>query len=495
MGLVIQKQQTLASNLDGQARKELALQSLNKKQTVVELAKINHVSRQFIHEQKNKLLDAVNEEFTETPEKHKILFHLPVTKNWIEQFAIVLVLDCRATYGGVMKAMKHLLDYNISLGSISNIVKSAILKAKEINAEQDLRAVTQGAHDELFHNNKPVLAGVDIPSLYCYLLSEEEHRDGDTWGVHLLDLLKQGFSPERIFGDDADGMASGHAQAAPLIPFHLDNFHLIKDLVEMRRFFRNRLATAVTYLAKTQAKMDKAKALGEPQQHAKKLGLARKDEKTMRILSQSIDTLVQWMQHDVLNKAGPKPEVRRELYDFITTEFETLAKVHGHRIKPVVTTLKNQADLQLMFADVLNEKFNAISNKHNTPLEKTWELCELQRCKHSGDTYAVRSLLLQDYFGDKFDAIEDDVLMALDSTERTSSMVENLNSRLSPYFFIRQEIGHGFLELLRFYLNHSPLMRSDRKDYKNKTPAFLLTKEEHPTWLEMLDYQIFKRAA
>ena len=39
VGLVVQKQQTLASNLAGKARKDLALQSLNTKQTVVELSK------------------------------------------------------------------------------------------------------------------------------------------------------------------------------------------------------------------------------------------------------------------------------------------------------------------------------------------------------------------------------------------------------------------------------------------------------------------------
>ena len=494
MGLVVIKQHP-ASKLNGQARKELALQSLNKKQTVVEIAKINNISRQFIHEQKNKLLAAVNEEFTEVSEENKVLFHIPVSKSWIEQFTLALVLDCRATYSGVMKAMKHLLDYNISIGTVSHIVKSSIQKAKNINAKQDLSSVTLGAHDELFHHNKPVLAGVDIPTLYCYLLSEEEHRDGDTWGVHLFDLVEQGFSPERIFGDDADGMALGHTQAVPRIPFHLDNFHLIQDLIDMRRFFKNRLSTSVTYLDKTQRKMNKAKALGKPQQHAKKLGLAKQDETKMRFLSHSIDILVQWMQHDVVNKSGPNPEIRRELYDFIVTELEALAKIHGHRIKPIVTTLKNQADSQLMFVDVLNEKFKAISQKHKIPLEKIWELCALQRCKHSGDAYAIHSLPLQDYFGDKFDAIEDEVLMTLDSTERTSSMVENLNSRLSPYFFIRQEIGHGFLELLRFYLNHSPFMRSDRKAFKNKTPAFLLTKKEHPSWLEMLGYQTFKRAA
>lgn len=159
-----------------------------------------------------------------------------------------------------------------------------------------------------------------------------------------------------------------------------------------------------------------------------------------------------------------------------------------------MTTLKNQADLQLMFADVLNTKFKTISEAHNLPLEKIWRMCELQRCKHSGIAYAIRSLPLQDYLGSQFDEIEDKVLMALDSTERTSSMVENLNSRLSPYFFIRQEIGYGFLDLLRFYLNHSPLVRNDRKDFKNKSLASLLTKKEHPSWLEMLGYQAFKQA-
>ena len=96
MGLVVIKQHP-ASKLNGQARKELALQSLSKKQTVVEIAKINNISRQFIHEQKNKLLAAVNEEFTDVSEENKVLFHIPVSKSWIEKFTLALVLDCRAT--------------------------------------------------------------------------------------------------------------------------------------------------------------------------------------------------------------------------------------------------------------------------------------------------------------------------------------------------------------------------------------------------------------
>jgi hypothetical protein len=30
--------------------------------------------------------------------------------------------------------------------------------------------------------------GVDTASTFCYLLSQEDHRDADTWGVRLLEL-------------------------------------------------------------------------------------------------------------------------------------------------------------------------------------------------------------------------------------------------------------------------------------------------------------------
>ena len=122
-------------------------------------------------------------------------------------------------------------------------------------------------------------------------------------------------------------------------------------------------------------------------------------------------------------------------------------------------------------------------------------MCKLQRCKHSSDTYAVRSLPLQDYFEYDFDEVEDAVLNALDTTERTSSMVENLHSRLRPYFSLRQEIGYDYLELLRFYLNHTPFQRSEREERKDKTPTEILTGKSHSHWLEMLGFQRFRKAA
>ena len=51
-----------------------------------------------------------------------------------------------------------------------------------------------------------------------------------------------------------------------------------------------------------------------------------------------------------------------------------------------------------------------------------------------------------------------------EETVRASSLVENLNSRLRSYFFLRRHLGADYLALLQFYLNHRRLERSDRPE-------------------------------
>jgi hypothetical protein len=83
-----------------------------------------------------------------------------------------------------------------------------------------------GLHDELFHSGKPVLAGVDAHSTYCYLLPAEPHRDADTWGVHLLDAARQWLSPEYTIADGGQGLRAEQRAAWGDTPCHGDVFHI-----------------------------------------------------------------------------------------------------------------------------------------------------------------------------------------------------------------------------------------------------------------------------
>ncbi len=265
--------------------------------------------------------------------------------------------------------------------------------------------------------------------------------------------------------------------------------------MDIRRYFRNCYKTSVTQLIAVECEMEKAKEMSKPFLLSRKLGKARTYEAKFRLISQTIDTLVSWMEHDVLNKAGTTPSVRKELYDFIVDEFEKLTKIHPHRLKALCVTLKEKRDLALAFCEVLDNKFELISQDHGCCLKTIWDMCELLRCDLRGDTYAIRSIPLQDLLGDKFDDVEDAVILALASTERTSSMIENLNGRLRTYFCSRQNIGHGYLDLLRFFLNHKPFDKRNHPSRQGRSPTELLTGKAHPHWLELLRYSRFKRVA
>ena len=95
---------------------------------------------------------------------------------------------------------------------------------------------------------------------------------------------------------------------------------------------------------------------------------------------------------------------------------------------------EDQRDIALAYCDALADKFRVIAQVHGCSLESIWDICELLRCELGGDTYSIRSVPLQELLGDQYDEVEDAVIIALGSTERTSSMIENLNSRLRLCF-------------------------------------------------------------
>ena len=125
-----------------------------------------------------------------------VLFHLTITKSWLTQLILGVVLMCHSSYRGVIELFRDLFDLPISIGTINNRLESAATRALTINEAQDLSRIRVGLQDEIYQGSQPVLTGVDADSLYCYLLASVEHRDKETWSWHLLNLMEQGFNPD-----------------------------------------------------------------------------------------------------------------------------------------------------------------------------------------------------------------------------------------------------------------------------------------------------------
>ena len=68
----------------------------------------------------------------------KVLYYIPATKSWIEETILSLLLNCHASYSGVIERCKVILDYDMCKSTVHSIFYKHLETAKEINHSQDL---------------------------------------------------------------------------------------------------------------------------------------------------------------------------------------------------------------------------------------------------------------------------------------------------------------------------------------------------------------------
>ena len=217
---------SVAARLSPAIRQDIGIQVLARTEPISHLAATHQVSRKFIYQQGDKAQRSLDESFAPTPADDEVLFHLPVTKSWLYQLILGLVLICHSSYRGVVELFRDLFDTPISIGTIHNRLEAVAATAVEMNQNQDLSGIAVGLHDEIYQADKPVLVGVDAASSYCYLLKSVDHRDEDTWGCHLLDVMAQGFEPDYTVADGGSGLRAGQKAVLPETRCHGDVFHI-----------------------------------------------------------------------------------------------------------------------------------------------------------------------------------------------------------------------------------------------------------------------------
>ena len=483
-----------AKQLLPRQRQELAIAVLAGTAPVSDLARQHQVSRKFLYQQADTAQQALGPAFDPQRPADEVLFHLPVTKAWLRQLVLALVLICHGSYRGVVALLGDLFDTKLSLGTVHNIVHAAVARAEEINRSYNLVGVRVGAHDEIFQAGWPVLVGVDTSSTFCYLLSQEEHRDADTWGVRLLELADRGFAPDATVADFGTGLRAGQKLALPDVPCRGDVFHLVHDWEQVVTYLDNRAYDTLAGCERLEREQAHQQRQGRPTHAAgQQLRHARAARDAAVALADEIRLLGQWLRHDVLAVAGPCHADRRVLYDFVLAELRARVASCPHRLGPIYRLLKNRREDLLAFALVLDEALGTIAATLQAPPEWLRRLLRA-RARDARDPrrWAEEAVVRQGLRGRFHEACAAiDALAA--GTVRASALVENLNSRLRTYFTLRRHLGSDYLSLLQFFLNHRPLERSDRPERAGKTPAELLTGQAHPHWLEMLGFTRFER--
>jgi hypothetical protein len=481
-----------AKLLDPQQRRTLAVHALAGAQPITQLAAAHDVSRKFVYQQAAKAEQTLQEAFAPAASANdKVLFTIPVTKRWLRRFIIALLLIGHCSYRGVVELLRDIFNYAMSVERVHALAHEAMDRARDLPSPS-LSRVRHGAHDEIFQSRVPVLVGVDVASTYCYLLSQEEHRDGITWGVRLLELRDRGFDPDAIICDGGSGLQAGQELAMPTTPRRGDVFHALQETAALITYLENRAYDAIT----VRSKLEHKQAASERQRGRRDAGVSQKlrhalpGEAQAITLATDVATLLGWLRQDILALAGPRYEERVLLYDFVVAELKARQALCPHRIGPVYTYLVHHRDALLAFAKQLDMDLNALAVAFQLPVAEVRALFHVHTLNPEDRRRWPQEAALRKRLRGRFYELSQAVQDLAHSTVRASSVVENFNSRLRSYFFLRRSLGPDYLCLLQFFLNHRRFLRSEHPERVNKSPAELLTGASHPHWLDMLGFTL-----
>jgi len=269
----------------------------------------------------------------------------------------------------------------------------------------------------------------------------------------------------------------------------------MQALMHLATYVDNRAFGAMTACEQREQKMERAKRQGRGNTLSKKLAQARQAQHQAIQLADDIEVLVGWLRQDIFAVVGPELTTRQELYDWIVTALQEREEQLPHRIRPVRTLLENHREDLLAFVVSLDQQLVVIAQQRHLDPRLVRQLFELQTLPPDAPNRSHPEEILRQYLGADFPVVEAAIGQLIDATIRASSVVENLNSRLRNYFFLKKQLGAGYLDLLRFFLNHRRFLRSEHPERVGRSPAELLTEQEHPHWLELLGFERFQKRA
>jgi hypothetical protein len=477
-----------AYQMDEDQRRTLAISALAGVQPIAHLAEEHGVSRKFIYAQTAKADAALDDCFRQPGTSEEVLCTLQVTPQWLRAFILELTLNGHSSTRGVLQIIDDLLPTHVSQGTIHNVVHAAAEKARTLNAAEDLSGIRVGAHDEIFQAGQPVLAGADAESTYCYLLAQEQGRGETEWAVHLWDLGAKGLQLAYTLADLGPGLRAGQAMAWPDTPCHGDVFHVEREVSQIAVYLENRAWGAMGAAEKLSAKMARAKRHQKGQRFAALLGKARQAEKVAVQLADDVACLARWLRQDILTLAGPDLETRRALFDWVVAELRSREALAPHRLGPLCGLLAHHREEILGFVSEVEKALAAVAREYQVAETTVQALCQLEGIPLENSRHEEHEADLYRQLGSRFHPLQQAVQHALAQVVRASSIIENLNSRLRCYFFLRRELGTEYLELLRFFLNHHRFPRSRRKERAGRSPIEILTGQTQPHWLDVLGF-------
>lgn len=446
---------------------------------VSDISKETQISRTYIYQQKANV-----QNYMETLDKaQNNVLSINIDKNFIERMVLSLSLDCHASTEGIQRNFASVFGLHISYGKISSILAEASRRAERFDAGIPLEGITQGANDEIFQGNIPVLTGIDTESTYVYLLSEAGDRSADTWQLCMEERKEQGLRLQVSISDAGTGLNAGIPKAFPDICVQPDIFHELRPIgAEVARLERKaeKLISDETGLEKRACgKRPQKKTLEQLCQIHEKVDTAIQEYDLLRILFCWLVELLGFSGYSFQDAYGLTEWVLSEM----ESSFPERTKLLGQTQK-----IRKRLPQILSFLQRMEENFEAAAHKKGIPLEAFHIMYRQKALDPSSLACSQMEYCLGELLGSSYASARQKFCHIIDHTKRASSLVENLNSRIRVYMNLKRMVPEKYFILLKVYFNTRKYHRSRVTERQGKSPLELMTGKEYPEFLEILGY-------
>jgi len=448
---------------------------------VSELARLYGVSRTLLYAIRNQALDGLAEALLPRDAGRPAqAATLTVNKAFIDRTIAILPM-LTGSVRGIRLGLNLILGVRRSVGYISQTLTASGEQATAYNLGVTVPLPILGEADEIFQGRQPCLTLVDGRSFLVVNLTPADSRDGTTWGVTYLDVVKRGIQFHDLACDGGTGLRAGVREARLAIPLRPDLFHLLQDAHRLTQ----RLEGAAYQAMETAERARRADLEAR--------GLLRRRGRRLKSQVPLPQAEVEETKAIGLfdNWCWLLSEVRLALKPITPTYHIVSVADTKATVATAVELLKELDHPAVMaLADNLREKLPELL----APLE--WLEQQLTPMLKNLDADAQAFIIWTWQHRQELNLnIDTDIPEALRSVVRTawdilalfhrsSSLAESLHSWLRPYLQIHRGMPKWLLPLLQLFWNHHRFERGKRA---GSSPLELAGVEDAPSLTAVLD--------
>jgi hypothetical protein len=410
---------------------------------------------------------------------------------------VLLRLEGKVSISGIGEILDQQGHPHHSTGLVSECLTSLGASLPNTLISKEERSIIILA-DEIHALNIPILVSIEPRSTAIIKIELADNRQADTWDKHFRTIEDGNYNISGLCSDRGTGILGGFKSACPNIIWFSDHFHEFNDLRKLSITLESQAYAAIAYEYERKIVLDNAKSESNRQKRHLQLEEATKD----------CTSKIQCYQHvaDVLALLFPSlyffdlqnGNLRRavQVKETILTLMDWLDELDYPVLQVETKTIRNHID------DICccYQKSEGIYDALATTIPENvlnfaglaWQY-DHQSHQYKGERktfYKNESQFYREIAASLLEEKTDEAVIAevfdtFDDMNRTSSLIEMVNSLIRPYLnSCKGQITQEHLNLIMFYHNHHKYKTGKRK---GKAPIEILngiTLEKH--WLDLL---------